>query len=171
VPQTYSASLHAMRRAVESGLGYAWFCKIDVPNLQGVADGQFRLIDDVKDRQLDGVWWQRCSLAIDYPRLDQSGASDQFSVTVPNVNRIASSYVELLGDPLGRRLTIGVVHESETTIHPSRTLVGIIDNIPMTFKAATFVVGPNTDRLRTPGPLFTRQRFRGMLPTQGLRRF
>lgn len=161
----FTSALHAMRRVVESDKAWSWFCRI-----QGPGGGEFRIVKDVVDRQLDGVWWQRCPLIVEVPKLDQTGSSAQFTVTVPNVNRIVSSYVEIMGEPLGRELQITIVNETETTLDLNRVIAGMIVRCPVTYKSATFVVGHNVDGRLTPGPLFTHSRFRSLLPTGGIRR-
>ena len=160
----FTTALHVMRRMVESDKSWSWFCRIQGPG------GEFRLVRDVVDRELDGVWWQRCPLGVEVPKLDQSGSSTQFTVTVPNVNRIVSSYVEIMGEPLGRELQITIVNETETALDLNRVIAGMIVRASVTYKQATFVVGHNVDGRLTPGPLFTRSRFRSLLPTGGIRR-
>ena len=160
----FSTALHAMRRMVESEKGWTWFCRIIIPT------GEFRLVRDTVHRELGGQWWQRCPMQIQLPAENQSGGSDTFSVVVPNVNRIGSSYVEIMGEPLGRELELVCINEIETAIDPSRVISGIIVRAPLRAKSITFEVGHNTDVRKTPSPIFDRRRFRSLLATGGIRR-
>lgn len=160
----FSTALHAMRRMVESGNGWMWFCRIVIPT------GEFRLVRDTQSRELGGQWWQRCPMEIELPAENQSGGSDTFTVVVPNVNRIGSSYVEIMGEPLGRELELACVNETETDLDPARVVSGIIVRAPVRAKSIRFEAGVNTDVRKTPAPIFDHERFRSLLATGGIRR-
>lgn len=165
--RTFTPALHALRKILHSGQGWLLFVRIEL------GDGkQIRLVRDVQHRQLGGsnVWWQRCDLDIDSIEDALGGSAPRLSVTVPNVARTPLTMLETTGEPLGRKLSLILAHETETqspwpAIDPQRTWTSRISNAAVDALTCTLESGSTAGVREVPGPIFTRERFGALIAT------
>lgn len=165
--RTFTPLLHSLRKILHSDQGWLLFVRIELD------DGkQIRLVRDVVDRQLGGaaVWWQRCPIALDALEEAVGGSGQRLSVTVPNVARVPLTMLELQREPLGRRMSLILAHETQTQspwpaistqqAWSTRIAAAAVDALTCTLESAS-----NAGVREVPGPVFSRQRFASLIAT------
>ena len=163
--RSFTPALHALRKILHSGQGWLLFVRIELDD-----GNQIRLVRDVKHRQLGGanIWWQACEIGLDALEEDVGGGAPRMSVTIPNVSRVPLTALELTGEPLGRKLSLILAHETETAdpwpaINPQLTWTMRIATAGVDALACTLESGNNAGLRDVPGPVFSRQRFASLI--------
>ncbi len=163
--RSFTPALQVLRKVLHSDQGWLLFVRIEL------ADGkQVRLVRDTVHRQLGGEnqWWQACSLSLDSLDEEVGGAAPRMSVTVPNVSRLPLTMLELTGEPLGRKMSVILAHETETqdpwpAISSQRTWTMRIATAGVDALACTLESASNAGLRDVPGPVFSRERFGALI--------
>jgi len=143
------------------------FVRIKIPTAANPND-EIRLVHWNRHVEAFGVWWQRVDANITLPEENVSGALGTATITVPNVSRIVTAYVEA-GELLGRTMEVYLQHESDLTdLVTENGWQMTILNAEGGELDATLEAGHPAEIMQIPQTVYTREEYPQLLPTAGV---
>ena len=121
--------------------------------------------------EADGLRYQAAPITINLPPEEGQGRLGSASLAIGNASRLPGAFVES-GRVIGRPVTIALgVQENggsqAATVDPAASFGCTVVHATVSAGQVVLEMGHPAAGKRTPGPLFTRERFPGLLPQGG----
>lgn len=150
--------LHIARHVLENDK--AWLLFLEIPSRSQPGKG-FRLVAAKKVVTANGQRWQPATMKITLPAASMDGDVGTLSAEIPNVLRVAASWVEAQDDVVGQTATVWLQHESVFTTGFIRQLSWAqrIISCDITETSAKLIAGKRPGARRIPMGVYDRRSF------------